>query len=282
MPRQHIRDTDPSVDDVVAGWIRHFWSADQGIQWQHSERELFADLAPGLTIGGYVDADGCTGIATVADAPFFGEWKSANPRGKSGWREKWRFHPQTLTYGLLMRENNVSMKRFTIRMAFKSNPPSFDHEWFEYSDGEMDMWRDELLRIGSEISALSATTLEHWPINPLSCHRFGPNYPCERLRNCTKQLWNEPIPGAVVREPNPAFEQRRANGTLVLSPTGIEKYLECNENYRGQYILNEVEPPSESLSFGKQFHALLGEYYRKRAAGETFDEQGAQVTWPNH
>ena len=256
-----------TVDDAVAGWIRHFWAADHSLKWEHSERELSTELATGVILAGRVDADGMTDIPPAS--AFFGEWKSSNPRNKTGWREKWRFSVQSLTYGLLMRENNHSMHRFTIRMAFKSDPPTFDHEWFEYSDAELDMWRDEVLRIAGEISALQATQLEHWPLNPTNCYRWGPNYPCERIGNCTKQKWADPGTNIVPRIPHLGIEQAHrdmadqiADDQLILDATRIDAYLSCPESYRGQYVQNEVEPEGEALTFGKQFHTLLDAYYK--------------------
>jgi PD-(D/E)XK nuclease superfamily len=265
-----------SVDDVVAAWIRHFWAADRALTWTHSERERAVSLATGLTLCGRIDADG----KQDAGNTFFGEWKTSNPRNRNGWKEKWRLHPQSLTYGLLMRELDPTMRRFTIRMAFKSNPPTFDHEWFEYSDGELDMWRDEVIRIAGEIAVLHMTNLEHWPLNPLSCYKWGPSYPCERLANCSKQRWSSPGANVVARVPHLDIEQQAsANGPLLLDATRITAYLECPEAYRAQYVRNEVEPPGEALSFGTQFHALLAAYYEKLAAGEKFEEVSTQ--WPN-
>jgi hypothetical protein len=275
----------PTVDDVVAGWIRHFYAADQAMEWRHAERELSTELAPGVILAGRMDADGVS-----SNEGFFGEWKSSNPRNRNGWREKWRFHPQTLTYGLLMRELAIAngeppMRRFTIRMAFKGNPPTYDHEWFEYSDGELDTWRGEVLRIASAIRAYEASGAEHWALNPSNCHRWGPNYPCPFLHNCTHQTWDTPSTKCVPRVPHLQLERDLVglDAPLILDATRIDEYLGCPESFRRQYIRpNEVEPPSEALTFGQEFHQLLGEYYDRRAKGESFDAQGVTQTWPNH
>lgn len=249
----------PTVDQLVEGWIRHFWSADRAMRFVSSEREVAVDLAPGIVLAGRIDADGLDD----AGNGWFADWKTANPRGKSGWREKWRFHPQSLTYGLLRRLTGHAGRRFTIRMAFKSDPPTYDHEWFEYSDGELDTWRDELLGIAERMAAMREW--EHWPLNPTNCYKYGPNYPCPFVHACTHQEWNVPVAGLVNRLDIPGARQYPP-GQLVLHATAIEEYLSCNEAYRRIYMRNESEVPSESLVIGGQFHALLSEYYRRLIA----------------
>lgn len=267
----------PTVDATVSGWLRHFASADRTIQaegrWLSAETELAHEIAPGVILAGRVDAIG---------TDFFGEWKTMNPRAKTGWREKWRFHPQTLTYGLL-RHLCIPSKanRFTIRIAFKSDPPSYDHEWFSYSDAEIETWRREVLHIAHQIQYNIATTGpdKHWPLNPLSCYKYGPSYPCAYVRACHSSQFDIPIAGLIPRVPHLVTETQNPS-KIVIDATRITEYLECPEQFRRVYIRREVEPNSEALNFGSQFHELLGEYYKRLAAGEVYDLTGVNVTWP--
>lgn len=252
----------PTIKQVVEGWIRHFRSADLSMQFVSAEREVAVPLAEGVVLAGRIDAE-------TPDA--FCDWKSLNPRRRSGWRESWRFSPQSLTYGLLRRELGAPGRRFTIRCAFKSDPPSYDHEWFEYSDKELDTWRGEVLRIAYLMR--ESENVPHWALNPLSCYRWGPNYPCPFVRSCTHAEWDVPVAGLVSREPHLVIEQRRETDALILDSTRITRYLECPERFRREYIRQEVEPPGEALTFGLMFHDYLNTYY----AGLV---HGASNPWP--
>jgi hypothetical protein len=256
----------PSVEQVVEGWIRHFRSADMAMSFVSAEREVSVPLSDGVVLAGRLDAEG---------ADYFCDWKSLNPRRRSGWREAWRFHPQSLTYGLLRRELGHPGRRFTIRCAFKSDPPSYDHEWFEYSDKELDTWRSEVLRIAYQMG--ETESVPHWALNPLSCYRWGPNYPCPFVHSCTHAEWDVPVTGLVRRVPHLVIEQQAqtalaerpecADTSLILDATRITRYLECPERYRREYIRQEVEPPGEALLFGNSFHSYLNEYYRSLING---------------
>lgn len=269
----------PTVDQLVEGWIRHFYSADQSLHWVSSETELAIAIADDVLLGGRVDAIG---------DDFFGEWKTLSKWGRSGWREKWRFHPQSLTYGLLLRETHPEINRFTIRVAFKSDPPTFDHEWFTYSQIELDTWRSEVLRIAEAIQVATLHNFEHWPLNPLSCYKYGPKYPCARIHRCTHGEWDVPVAGLTPRVPHLDLERKVIDSPeprkpLVLDATRITKYLECPEDYRGQYVEGDggmVEPESEALTLGKGFHELTGEYYHQLAAGTLPQVAATAQTFP--
>lgn len=267
----------PTVDDLVSGWIRHFFSADRSLRFVAAEQELSIALAD-VILAGRVD---------VIGDDFFGEWKTLSKWSKSGWREKWRFHPQSLTYGLLLRETHPEVRRFTIRVAFKSDPPSYDHEWFTYSQGELDTWRDEVLRIARAIQS-ERHNLGHWALNPLSCFKYGPKYPCAYLYRCTHQTWNIPVAGLTPRQPHLDLERKviesiEPRKPLVLDATRITKYLECPEDYRGSYVeggLGMSEPESEALTLGKGAHELLGEFYRQLALGTLPKVAATAQTFP--
>lgn len=244
----------PTVEQVVEGWIRHFRSADTAMSFVSAEREVAVPLGDNVILAGRLDAEG---------ADFFCDWKSLNPRRRSGWREAWRFHPQSLTYGLLRRELGHPGRRFTIRCAFKSDPPSYDHEWFEYSDKELDTWRGEVLRLAYLMGESENTP--HWALNPLSCYRWGLNYPCPFVHSCTHGEWDIPVSGLIRRVPHLNVElveqSNLTTGALILDATRITRYLECPERFRREYIRQEVEPAGEALVFGNSFHSYLNEYY---------------------
>jgi len=257
----------PTVDELVSGWISHFWAADRALAFREVEREVSAPLRPGVLIVGILDAIG---------SDFFADWKTANPRSRTDWRDKWRFNAQTLTYGWLVRALGLPGRRFTIRMAFKSVPPTYDYEWFEYTDAELDMWSGELNRIADAI--LDARTrydarflgedadtgANHWALNPQSCLRYGAKYPCPFLHQCTHQLWSQKPSGSIERVSHLRTERDIAlpDGTLLLDATRVDTWLECPEKFRRIYEQNIAEPPSEALQTGQEFHRVLAEYYR--------------------
>jgi hypothetical protein len=278
----------PTVGATVDGWIRHFASADRELLWMAAEEELSIPLMPGVILAGRVDARG-----VAMQHGFFGEWKTMARYSASGWREKWRMHPQSLTYGLLLSETHPEIDRFTIRVALKTDPPTFDHEWFNYSAAEVQEWRGEVERIANEIGELiragywahNPADKWHWPLNPLSCYKWGPKYPCPYVYACSHQEWSQKQPQA----PLPyiphlqVMRDAAAQPTppLVLDATAITTYLECPESFRRRYIRGEDEPPSEALVFGSQFHAALDNYYKQLVAGSQFATEGA-AKWPNH
>jgi hypothetical protein len=249
----------PTVEQVVEGWIRHFRSADMSMRFTASEHEFAVQLAddPPIVLVGLVDAIG---------DDWFMEAKTASPRSRSGWREKWRFSVQSLTYGLVLKYTHPNVKRFTIRMAFKSDPPSFDHEWFSYNEKELDTWRAEVIRIAYQM--LEPENAPHLALNPLSCYRYGASYPCPFVHACTHAEWDVPVTGLVPREKHD-WQIVIPDDALVLSATSIETYLTCPEKFRRIYKRNETEPPSEALTFGKRFHQYINGYYDRLAHGET-------------
>jgi hypothetical protein len=239
--------------ELAARFVERFFQADRALTWLSAETELSMELMPSVRLAGVVDAIG---------DDWFGEWKTMNPRGRDGWREKWRFHPQTLTYGLLLRATRPMIKRFTVRVAFKGNPPTFDYEWFSYSDKELDCWRGELIAIGQEIRYQQSLETVHWPLNHLSCYAYGPKYPCPFLHNCAHQDWG-PVAGMIKRESHLKIETLAApdSNSLILNATRIITFLECPEKHRRMYIENMVPPKSEALVYGSEFHSLVGAYY---------------------
>ena len=258
----------PTVEQLVSAWITHFRSADLSMRYVSAEREVSVPLGDNVILAGRLDAEG---------EDFFCDWKSLNPRRRSGWREAWRFHPQSLTYGLLRRELGHPGRRFTIRCAFKSDPPSFDHEWFEYSEKELDTWRAEVIRIAYQMG--ESENQPHWALNPLSCYRWGPSYPCPSVRACVNAEWDVPLANMVKRVPHLDIERQRfriledgeadsnEHAPMILDATRITRYLECPERYRREYIRQEVEPPGDALTFGIGFHTYLNEYYRSLING---------------
>lgn len=272
----------PTVDEAVDGWIRHFAASDRELQWLAAEEELSIPLVPGVILAGRIDARLRTPTGNA-----FGEWKTMSKFAKSGWREKWRFHPQSLTYGLLLRETHPEIDRFTIRVCFKTDPPTYDYEWFGYSAGELDTWRAEVERIAHEILSYThslAGAHEHWSLNPLSCYKFGPKYPCPYVHACSHGEWNIPQPTApAVYTPHLQVmldARAQSPAPLVLDATAITQYLECPEAFRRRYIRGEDELPSEALQFGGKFHQMLDLYYQHHVKGIPFDVTGAS-SWPN-
>lgn len=268
--------------NLVQRWIEHFWSADHEIEWKGTEEELSLELAPDVLLVGRTDARG----VNAEGENFFGEWKTANPRGAKHWKQVWRLNPQSLTYGVLY--ESLGIRSFCVRKAFKSNPPIFDHAWFTYTPEELAMWRGQLVTLAHEIRVYRrkgnfspeeerllrpiVTEWPHnapWPLNPNACFQYGPAYVCPFFETGCSKLNFETDPLAPKREPHLEIErQLRLNGgrdaedLVVLDATRVSTWLGCRERYRREYEENVATEKGEALELGIQFHGALGSYYR--------------------
>lgn len=238
--------------NLVNGWRAHFWSADREITWVGAEEEASVWLTPNTLLMGRLDA---RGISPTRER-FFGEWKTANPRERLSWKNVWRLNPQSLTYGLLADALDPGCRRFTVRKAFKSDPPSYDHAWFAYSDTELAMWRAEVIRIADEVrgyhsAALCKATGKHehpilgmddamqlreagavipWPLNLSNCFRYGEKYACPFFKDgCNKQDWVT-THGLIARVPH----------------LDVERRLNAPDNLTGGYLIDRLNDGIET------------------------------------
>src|ERR1022692_1428599 len=109
---------------------------------------------------------------------FFGEWKTSSPRDKNSWKQTWRLNPQSLTYGVLAAASYQDCARFTVRKAFKTATPTYDHAWYSYSPAELEHWRQELVGIANEMREYLKDGVEPWPTNYSHCFQYGLDYAC--------------------------------------------------------------------------------------------------------
>ena len=257
------------LDSLVRGWRSHFQSADQSIEWLHSELELSAELAPGVWLAGCVDAVGRTGGEL-----FFGEWKTANPREKKTWKHVWRMNPQSLSYGVLARSRWPEMERFTVRKAFKEQVPTYDHAWFRYSQAELEHWKLQLLAIAEEISGYLGPHpyqkyVGPWPTNWSRCFRYGEKYACPFFETaCNKLSWAAVPSGATSGgDPTWSFTGQRAAilardpAAIILSPTTVADWFDCREMYRRKYVELVTPAKNDAVVLGGEFHQELGKLY---------------------
>ena len=278
-----------SASDIASAWVSHFWSADHELKWIAAEVEHSLWLTPNTLLAGRIDALGENDNGT-----FFGEWKTANPREKNTWKQIWRMNPQSLTYGVLANDWFVinqgrDCSQFTVRKAFKSTPPTFDHAWYSYSPAELNDWKFELIRIANEIRDYQMEGLPegHWPTNWTRCFQYGPNYACPHFEaGCSKMVW-EIDPAAPKREPHLEIErrlnatekydygdglqnavtvwtapERNIEGLVVLDATRVKEWLGCREKFRRAYVENVAEPMTEALQLGIDFHEEMSQYYK--------------------
>ncbi len=244
------------LNAIVHGWKAHFAAADRACEWLHVEHEHHVELAPGVVLAGRIDAIGRTADGRL----FFGEWKTASPRGKKTWKQIWRMNPQSLTYGVLAQSLYPDCHRFTVRKAFKDAVPTFDHAWWEYSPEELQHWRSQLIAISKEIIAQTETP---WQTNYSSCFEYGPNYVCPWFEPaCSRLSWQGVPAGAVSRISHLDYERRlNEPKPLVLDATRIAVWLSCHERYRRTYEEGWDLLPTEAMQIGLDFHKELGEYY---------------------
>ena len=250
------------LDSLVRGWKAHFASADQSIEWLHSELELSAELAPGVWLAGCIDAVGRTGGEL-----FFGEWKTANPREKKTWKNVWRMNPQSLSYGVLARNRWPEMVRFTVRKAFKEQVPTYDHAWFRYSQAELTRWELELIRVAGEVKQYGSYA--PWPTNWSRCFRYGEKYACPFFDvACNLQKWSGVSAAWTVGgDPTWSFTGQRAAilardpHAVILSPTTVADWFDCREMYRRKYVELVTPAKNDAVLLGGEFQHELGTYY---------------------
>lgn len=259
--------TDPfsSVVELARGWKSHFSAADRELTWLAAEQEFKVHLDMNTILVGKVDAIGRDGQGEL----FFGEWKTASKWGAKDWKQIWRMNPQSLSYGVLAESSYLGCRRFTVRKAFKSEPPTYDHAWFTYTPEELAYWREELKMIASEIRQYRLRNVSlPWPTNFNACFRYGAKYACPFFEPACSQLkWTEAPNGAVVQI-SEMREKARLNGVspdlVILSPTAVSTWLECRERFRKHYEEGWTVPETEgdALWTGKTFHTIVGEYYQ--------------------
>jgi len=244
------------------GWKAHFASADRELTWLAAERELGCWLDEHTLLLGKVDAIG----RTQGDL-FFGEWKTANPRERNSWKQVWRMNPQSLTYGVLAGALYPGCRRFTVRKAFKSEPASYDHAWFSYSEAELEHWRAQLLTVASEIRIYRSVNLRPWPTNYANCFKYGPKYACPFFESaCSQQAWGA-VPNGAISRVSHLESERRLNVTdpelVVLDATRTKVWFDCRERFHREYEDNLVMPieAGSALKIGMTFHELCGHYY---------------------
>lgn len=261
---------------LVLAWKQHFAQQDAALAFSAVEEARFLQLSDSVWLVGIVDAEG---------EAFFGEWKTANPRQAKTWKREWVMSTQALTYGLL----TGGKKKFLVRKVFKSTQPSCDHEWFAFGIGELEMWRQQVLNIASEIRVYNdrkfqGISLVPWPLNlEHGCFTYGPNYPCPFWAEGCSKLDFTVIPKDALAPtllPSKWGEFKGENGTklaelmhenlnaLFLSASRIKDWMRCRESYRRRHVEGIVMPPSEAMLIGSRFHSLVAEYYRSRVDAE--------------
>jgi hypothetical protein len=199
-------------------------------------------------------------------------------------------NPQSLTYGVLgndyfMKTMGRPCSQFTVRKAFKSNPPTFDHAWYSYNEEELQHWRSELIRIADEIRQYKAVGFDPYPTNWDSCFKFGVNYACPHFEEgCSKMKWDIPVdtvrrvshleierrlneampkPGQVIPCDDPVkYVPAVPRDLVILDATRVKTWLTCRERYRREYVENVATPVTEALEIGIQFHDVMGSHYQ--------------------
>lgn len=254
--------TAPTVDDLVAGWIPHFLSADREIRWLELETEHKLYLNKDTLLLGKLDA---FGIAN--EEYFFADWKSIGPyRKMEEVKATYCLDPQMLTYGVLLKR---IASRFLVRWARKTSPPSYDFEWYRYNEKELDHWQDQLLRIASHIRAFRRLGFDskHWITNFQACYKYGTMYPCPFYSGCAVQDFSLITPELSPRVSHLKLEREHDDDNpnlVILDATRVKTWLDCQERYRRTYEPGgHVEAPGESLATGLQFHDLLHRYYER-------------------
>jgi hypothetical protein len=246
---------------LFVGWAAHFREQDATLAYTHAEKAAFAILGPKLVLAGIIDAEG---------DDFFAEFKTANPKYRKTWKREWLLSTQALTYGLL----TGGSKKFLVRKAFKLTTPEYDHEWFQFTAKDIEMWENQVHMVGQEIEAYRAALGDGpWPMNLThGCFAYGPNYPCPFWQDgCTKNNFNGSIPGQLDPEFFAEFDsENRARllalaetmppDTIYLSATRIGNWQRCREMYRR---LQKVSfGANEAMLLGSRFHELVAKYNR--------------------
>jgi hypothetical protein len=252
-----------TATDITQGWMRHFYSADHSLRWIAAEVEHSVWLNENTLLAGRIDA-----LGENEEGPFFGEWKTANPRERNTWKQVWRMNPQSLTYGVLAADwwgaRGQVCNQFTVRKAFKTvSVATFDHAWYSYSDAELAYWKFELRHLAGEMRAYGDS--ENWPVNWKACFQFGVQYACPHFeQGCSKLVWNID-PAVPKRVPHLAIERRTVSELpkdfILLDATRVGVWLSCRERFRRSYVENVAEPVTEALQLGIEVHELLGKYY---------------------
>lgn len=265
---------------LITGWIPFFARADSKITWLDIEREFLIPLDSHTILVGRIDAHGLT-----ADGEkFFGEWKTSKPPWKTkkeAWKKTWRMRAQSLTYGLAAETLWPETRRFTVRQAYKSNPPEFDYEWFSYTTEEIEWWRGEILKTADEIRWRRGQGQSGvpWSPNLNHCFKYGQDYVCPFYHEgCAKLNWtNIAIAGTEPRVSHLQVEReiaQKSKGTfgqamdkklVVLDATRADLWSQCRERYRREYELEggRSETDKEALNVGGEFHDLAGAYYKR-------------------
>lgn len=252
--------TAPTVDDLVAGWIPHFASADRELKWLHLETEHSLWLDEDTLLLGKLDAEGLD----TANNHFFADWKSIGPyRKMEEVKATYCLDPQMLTYGVLLKHMAA---RFLVRWARKTSPPSYDFEWYRYNAVELAHWEDQLRRIAADIR-LARKGKQPWITNYMNCYKYGTMYPCPFYSGCAVQDFNLITPELSPRVSHLKLERDLMEMVIrpevvILDATRTKEWLGCQERYRRTYEEGgHTEAPGESLATGLAFHDLLHRYY---------------------
>jgi hypothetical protein len=268
----------PLAERLANGWIAHFGSADREISWTDVEREHLIYLDENTALRGKVDA---TGITSDGE-PFFADWKSASEHkfGRRGEhveevKMQWRMNPQALTYGLLCRKAyGPSMRSFTVRWAVKPGKddgnPSYHFEWYSYTNEELEWWEYELKRIACDVRRRRAEARSapaaNWPVNTLSCLRYGVKYACPFYVGCSARAFDYTPHYMGVRAPHFFLEKDVLDTGLpdfvILGASKVGVWFECQEKFRRLYEGAGLNEESEALTIGSDMHALLENYYK--------------------
>lgn len=228
-----------NADALAQTFIRDFWSADHSIKWIRVEFEHNVMLDEQTMLVGRIDALGINEMGRR----FFGEWKTASAskaRNIETTKASWRMSPQALTYGVLCHDAYPDIRDFTVRWAFKTNPPTTGYEWYTYNEPELKWWQQQVLTVADEIRQYRRDIGSHqqWPTNLDNCRKFGEKYVCPFLYPaCSKFDFNARPEHSIVRISHLDTERGLASRSLspdfvVLDATRITTWFGCRERYR--------------------------------------------------
>lgn len=265
----------PLAERLAKGWVSHFAAADREMTWCDIEREHLIYLDDDTALLGKVDATGISGDGQ----PFFADWKSASERkfGRRGERADevkiaWRMNPQALTYGLFCRKvYGPEMRSFTVRWAVKPGKddgvPAYYFEWYSYTDEEISWWEYELKRIAHDVRTRRAQAQQapapNWPVNTLSCLRYGAKYACPFYAGCSSRSFDYTPVGMGIRVPHISLEAtlEPKPSLVVLGASKVSTWFECQEKFRRLYEGTGLDEEGEALTIGSDMHALLQAHY---------------------